>query len=78
MNRIFFYNNDLNKVLLMTNVAQYIITLEHDFCEKCQEVLDDCDFITEVNFWEVVDEDDWALVSTSVMIDGHGITIREK
>ena len=76
MNRLFF-SDSLTTLILVTDVARYVITLEHDFCPECSDVLNDYDF-TQLNFWEIVEGEDSPIVEMSETINGHGITIRER
>lgn len=77
MNKMFYYENDPTKIILVTDVAKYIITFEHDFCERCEELLDDYDF-TDLNFDEIVYNDCHTDYSERTLSGGHGIDIRPK
>ena len=76
MNRIFIVDYSHN-LLLVTPVANYIISFEHEFCQECSEVLDDYDF-TDVNFDEIVHSNFHIAYSERTVSGGHGIDIRPK
>jgi hypothetical protein len=77
MNRIFIVDYSHN-LLLVTPVANYIISFEHEFCQECSDILDDYDF-TELNFDEIVNSGDYIhYYSECAVSGGHGINIRPK